>query len=164
MGAHAGLEGFNQGGIMKQASVVFALLLVMACFKAGSGAAIAETMSYAEAIDQLAAACGADVQKYCKGVELGGGRLKACLDGHQNVLSPRCQQTRAVVYASISRRVAAQRDIGDICGADIERLCGTSHADTHLVECLLSVSPVAMSPQCNQAFGDTGWRTERARQ
>jgi len=73
-------------------------------------------------------------------------------------------QTRALVYASISRRAAAQRDIGQICDADIERLCGTSHADAHLVECLLSVAPTAMSPACNQAFTDTGWRTERAQQ
>jgi hypothetical protein len=73
-------------------------------------------------------------------------------------------ETRGTVYASISRRAAAQRNIGDVCSADIARLCGTSHADAHLVECLLSVSPAAMSPQCGQTFADTGWRTERARQ
>ena len=65
---------------------------------------------------------------------------------------------------SIGRRAAAQRNIGDICGADIERLCGTSHADAHLVECLQMTSPVAISAPCNQAFTDTGWRTERAQQ
>jgi hypothetical protein len=79
-------------------------------------------------------------------------------------MSPQCERTRAVVYTSISRRAAAQRNIGDVCGADIARLCGTSYADAHLVECLLSVSPAAMSQQCNQTFTDTGWRTERARQ
>ena len=130
----------------------------------GICAAAAQTLSYADAVDQLAAACRTDLAKYCKGVELGNGRLRACLDAHQNVVSPRCQQTRVMVYASIARRVAAQRDIGRICDADIERLCGTSHADAHLVECLLSVSPAAMSPACSQAFSDTGWRTERAQQ
>jgi hypothetical protein len=69
-----------------------------------------------------------------------------------------------MVYASIARRVQAQRTIGDICDADINRLCGTSHADAHLVECLVSVSPAAISPPCNQVFNDTGWRTERAQQ
>ncbi|MGA2892795.1 MAG: hypothetical protein ABSE22_07990 [Xanthobacteraceae bacterium] len=144
--------------MIKQTTFVFALLFLVGAV----GASSAQTLSFAEAIDQLAAACRTDLQKYCKGVELGGGHLKACLDGHQNVVSPQCQQTRMAVYASISRRIAAQRNIGDICGADIERLCGTSHADAHLVECLLSVSPAAMSPQCNQTFTDTGWRTERA--
>ena len=143
--------------------VLAAALLALALF-GGVGTAVAQTMSYADAVDQLAAACRADLAKYCKNVELGNGRLRACLDAHQNVVSPRCQQTRAMVYASIARRAAAQRDIGRICDADIERLCGTSHADAHLVECLVSVSPAAMSPACNQAFTDTGWRTERAQQ
>ena len=146
--------------MIKQTSFVFALLFLIGAI----GASSAQTMSYADAISQLAAACRTDLQKYCKGVELGGGRLKACLDGHQGLVSAQCQQTRAQVYASIARRIAAQRDIGDVCSADIERLCGTSHADAHLVECLLGVTPAAISPQCNQTFTDTGWRTERAQQ
>lgn len=145
---------------MRQISFFFALSLLAA----GIGAATAQTMSYADAVTQLATACKADLAKYCRGVELGNGRLRACLDGHKNVVSAQCQQTRIIVYASIARRAAAQQNIGDICSADIARLCGTSHADAHLVECLLSVSPAAMSPQCNQTFMDTGWRTERARQ
>jgi hypothetical protein len=142
------------------ASSIFAFL----CLISGTGPSAAQTMSYADAVDQLAIACRADLAKYCRGVELGGGRLKGCLDANQGKMSGQCQQARASVYASISRRAAAQRDIGDICSADIARLCGTSHAEAHLVECLLSVSPAAMSPQCNQTFTDTGWRTERARQ
>lgn len=144
----------------RQSTVLLALSLLLG----GIGTAAAQTMSYADAVDQLASACRGDLAKYCRNVELGNGRLRACLDAHQNVVSPGCQQTRAMVYASISRRAAAQRDIGRICDADIERLCGTSHADAHLVECLLSVAPSAMGPACNQTFTDTGWRTERAQQ
>jgi hypothetical protein len=79
-------------------------------------------------------------------------------------MSPRCQQTRGLVYTSISRRAAAQRDIGDICSADITRLCGTTRAGESLLVCLLAASPAVVSPQCNQTFTDTGWREERARQ
>jgi hypothetical protein len=129
----------------------------------GIGASSAQTMSYADAISQLAATCKDDIARFCKGVPL-GPRLKECFDANGARMSPQCQQSRATVYASISRRAAAQRNIGDACGADIARLCGTSYADAHLVECLVSVSPTAMSPQCNQTFTDTGWRTERARQ
>jgi hypothetical protein len=145
---------------IKLASSVFALLFLIGAI----GPSVAQTLSYADAIDQLAAACGVDLRKYCRGVELGGGHLKACLDANQARMSAPCQQARMLVYASIARRAAAQRNIGDLCDADIARLCGTSHADAHLVECLLSVSPAAISPQCNQAFTDTGWRTERAQQ
>ena len=140
------------------------IAFVLALFLAGSiSAASAQTMSYADAISQLASACKGDIARYCRGVEL-GPRLKSCFDANQARMSPQCQQTRVAVYGSIARRASAQRSIGDVCSADIARLCGTSHADAHLVECLLSVSPAAMSPQCNQVFIDTGWRTERARQ
>ena len=151
----------REGGanVNKVTSLVCALWLVLVAVLPVN----AQTMSYADAISQLAAACRNDIAKYCKGVPL-GPRLKTCFDTNGARMSPQCQQSRGVVYASISRRAAAQRNIGDICSADIARLCGTSHADAHLVECLLGVSPAAMSPQCNQTFTDTGWRAERARQ
>lgn len=144
---------------IKPASLTVALLFL--CGLVGSSTA--QTMSYADAIDQLAGACRNDIAKYCKGVPLGPS-LRSCFEAHEAQMSPQCRQTRATVYASITRRAAAQRDIGQACDADIARLCGTSHADAHLVECLTSVSPVALSPACNQTFTDTGWRTERARQ
>ena len=123
----------------------------------------AQTMSYADAIAQLAAACRNDIERYCKGVPL-GPRLKTCFDTNDARMSPQCQQTRRVVYTSISRRAAAQRNIGDICSADITRLCGTTRAGENLLVCLLAASPSVISPQCNQTFTDTGWRTERPRQ
>jgi hypothetical protein len=145
--------------VSKITSFVCALWLVLAAVFPVN----AETMSYADAIDRLSVACRNDIAKFCKGVPL-GPRLKTCFDTNEARMSPQCQQTRGLVYASILRRAAAQRNIGDICSADITRLCGTTRAGENLIECLLTVSPAAMSPQCNQTFTDTGWRTERARQ
>jgi hypothetical protein len=159
----AGLTA-REAAMNKVATKLAYLFLASSFLIAAVGASAAQTMSYADAVSQLAAACGKDLQKYCKGVELGGGSLKACLDANQARVSGQCQQTRLAVYASIARRAAAQRNMGQICDADIERLCGTSHADAHLIECLLSVSPAAISAPCNQVFTDTGWRTERAQQ
>ena len=159
-GAPRGEGQVNQlGQVIKAISLVCALWLVPAAVFPVN----AQTMSYADAISQLATVCKNDIARYCKGVPL-GPRLKTCFDTNGARMSPQCQQARGIVYTSISRRAAAQRNIGDVCSADIARLCGTSYADAHLVECLLSVSPAAMSPQCNQTFIDTGWRTERARQ
>jgi hypothetical protein len=140
------------------------MTMTACCLLAGALPARAQTMSFADAISQLASACSADLAKYCKGVEMGQGRLKACLDANQARLSPRCQQTQAAVYASIARRINAQRTIGSVCSADIARLCGVYPADGNLVTCLSGVMPVAISPACNQVFTDTGWRTERAQQ
>jgi hypothetical protein len=152
-------EGAMRLHLIRQAALLCAALVLIG----GTDTARAQTMSYAEAISQLATACGRDVAKYCRGIPLSGA-LRNCLDGHASVLSPVCAQTRATVYDSISRRAAAQRSIGEICEPDIERLCGTSHADAHLVECLKMTSSVAISPRCNQAFLDSGWATERAQQ
>ncbi len=140
-----------------------AFFLALSILLGSVGTSSAQTMSYADAISQLAAACRNDIAKFCKGVPL-GPRLKQCFDANDTRMSPQCQQSRATVYASIQRRAAAQRNIGEVCSADIARLCGTSYADAHLVECLLATSPSAISPNCNQTFTDTGWRTERARQ
>jgi hypothetical protein len=149
----------GKGHVIKETSLVCTLWLVLAAIVPVN----AQTMSYADAISQLAAACRNDIAKFCKGVPL-GPRLKTCFDTNDARMSAQCQQTRGVVYTSISRRAAAQRNIGDICSADIARLCGTTRAGENLLACLLAASPAALSPQCNQTFADTGWRTERARQ
>jgi hypothetical protein len=143
---------------LKRTSFGLALLILFA----GMSAASAQTMSYAEAISQIATVCKNDIARFCKGVPL-GPRLRACFDANAARMSPQCQQTTGVVYASITRRATAQRDIGDVCSADIMRLCGTSFADANLVECMTALAPQAMSPRCYQTFVDTGWATERAR-
>jgi hypothetical protein len=114
---------------MKRTSFGLALLILIA----GVGAPAAQTMSYAEAISQIATVCKNDIARYCKGAPL-GPRLRACFDANAARMSPQCQQTTSVVYASITRRATAQRDIGDVCSADIY-----------------------------QTFIDTGWATEKAR-
>jgi len=45
------------------------------------------------------AACAADFQKFCSDVQPGGGRIRACIAGHKDDLTPACrdalQQARA---------------------------------------------------------------------
>lgn len=139
------------------------LILTLAFSLGAIGTSTAQTLSYADAIQQLAAACGADVGKFCKGVELGGGKLKACLDAKP--ISAKCQQARNQVYASIARRVKAQRSIIKICSPDILRFCGSVVAgDANILTCMMETSPSVISAACNQTFTDTGWRTERVQQ
>lgn len=37
-------------------------------------------------------ACQADYEKFCKGVEQGGGRIIKCLNDHLSELTPECQK------------------------------------------------------------------------
>jgi len=137
------------------------ILLATILLLASIGPSMSETMSFTEAIGRLGQTCGADVQKFCKGVELGGGKLRACLDAKP--ISVRCRQARTDVYASIERRVAAQNNSMQICSADIARRClGVAPGDGNVLSCILETAPSLISSACNQVLTDTGWRTERA--
>ena len=50
----------------------------------GPGAAMAQTAAEREA-------CQADFEKYCPGVEPGGGRILECLGKHLDQLTPQCK-------------------------------------------------------------------------
>jgi hypothetical protein len=49
------------------------------------------------ALNEVRAACEADVQKLCPGIEPGGGRILACLKQHKGEVSDGCKQ--AIVKA-----------------------------------------------------------------
>ena len=51
-----------------------------------------------EAVEAARAACEADVQKLCNGVQPGGGRILACLKQHKDEVSDGCK--RAVQKAT----------------------------------------------------------------
>lgn len=62
-----------------------ALSLVFLGALALSGPAIAQTAAEKEA-------CQADFEKFCSGVEPGGGRVIECLSKHKSELSEACQK------------------------------------------------------------------------
>jgi hypothetical protein len=69
------------------------LTLLLVCFApAFVPPAIADQTS---ALAALRAACGDDAQKFCAGVQPGGGRIIECLKAHKNELSDRCRQAAA---------------------------------------------------------------------
>ena len=63
----------------------FAMSLLFLGAVVVSGPALAQTA-------EERAACQADFEKYCQGVEPGGGRIIECLSKHMSELSPACQK------------------------------------------------------------------------
>jgi hypothetical protein len=77
--------------------------------------------------------CGPDVEKYCKGIPPGGGRLLRCLEGHGPQLSNPCKQAIGVKPAASGAESACQGDVMKYCRdavgdkAKIKK-CLSSHA------------------------------------
>lgn len=52
-------------------------------------------------VDEAKRACTTDIEKFCKGVEPGEGRVARCLEGHTDELSPACAEKMDWVTATV---------------------------------------------------------------
>ena len=117
----------------------------------------AATIGYAEAIDRLARNCSADINKFCKKLNLGGGRVQACLDQNAAGVSSQCKATTIEVRVLILKRAQARAAVLRVCDIDIRRLCpGVQPGDGNLMECFYKGKP-SFSPQCRAAVSDAGY-------
>jgi hypothetical protein len=124
---------------------------------AWTGAARADTISYADAITVLAKDCGADIKKLCKGLNLGNNRIADCLAQNTAKVSPTCTSTLAGVAASIQKREQAQSSYKKVCAGDMARRCNGVKGDGYILACLIK-TPKSVGAQCNQIISDAGWR------
>ena len=117
----------------------------------------AQTISYAQAVDELARACGADIGKYCKNTNLGSG-MGECMAKNMSRVSANCKATYATAMASLEKRAAAQQAVAGICASDIKRLCKEYDAGNgRILRCILKAGNKVSGP-CSQAVTDAGWR------
>jgi hypothetical protein len=131
---------------------------VLIAILAQTGVGQTQTISYADAATLLAKDCGADVKKFCKGLNLGNGRIQNCLAEHQAKVSPVCTSTMASVIASIQQRLAAQASVTKICERDAARACrGVVPGNAHILGCLLKATRL-VGENRSQAITDAGWR------
>jgi hypothetical protein len=124
---------------------------------AGLSAASAQTISYADAMTVLARDCGADVKKFCKGLNIGNNEIRNCLEGNQAEVSAQCTATLTSVTASIERRLAAQAAVFKVCAGNAKQHCKGVVGEVHILQCLIKTERID-SEKCNQAITDAGWR------
>lgn len=118
----------------------------------------AQTMSFAEATEKFVAACERDIDSHCKGVNLGGGKLRACLMKNRDTISARCKESFPDIMAGIEKRATARANVIKTCDIDRRRVCGdVVKGDGQILDCMLTASR-AVSPKCNQAITDAGYR------
>jgi hypothetical protein len=120
----------------------------------------AQTVSYGEAMDQLIASCGADVDAYCKDVRLGGSRIQDCLAANSNKVSPSCKATFGRVSELLAVRAKAQAAVPELCKSEARRLCENFREGRgRILRCLIRPENARnVSKECNQAITNAGWR------
>src|SRR5262245_40849163 len=109
----------------------------------------AQTVGYADAIDQLARSCARDIVNFCKQTALGGGRIQQCLG--QAGVSAGCKNNLSELQALLKKRMAARAAVPRVCDTDIRRMCtGVQAGDGNLMECFYKAKR-NVSPACQQA-------------
>ncbi len=121
-----------------------------------TGAASAQTMSLGEAVAEWAAACGADVEKSCSGMNPGAPGFAACI---QQNGSPTCQAATSAFNANLQARYAAQAEAPKICRTDVQRFCSNFNAgQARILRCLMRPDNFrAASPMCKKTLESAGW-------
>jgi hypothetical protein len=87
--------------------------------------------------------CSADLEKFCKDVKPGGGRIIACLKQHEAEVSEACKKAQGTAQA----RMHSQGP-GPACRADLEKFCkDVQPGGGRLMKCL-SEHQSELSPEC----------------
>jgi hypothetical protein len=130
------------------------LVIVMAT----SSPAFSETMSFENATAILGASCGKDIDANCLGVNLDPNRLKECLAGNQDTVSPQCKADYPRAFEAILKRVAARAAVVKMCDREKQKLCADAQGGAgNALQCLLGLSR-GVSVKCNQAIHEAGYR------
>jgi hypothetical protein len=89
--------------------------------------------------------CYEDVQKLCKDVKPGGGRIATCLKEHEGELAPGCRDLHQFMKDRITK-------FYDACETDIQKFCkDTEPGGGRVVACLKS-KLAELSPTCKTEF------------
>jgi hypothetical protein len=68
--------------------------------------------------------CKSDLDKYCKDVSPGDGKIASCLDSRGDQLSPSCKKAWTGAKAQISDQVdSANLAFRNSCGKDVQKFC-----------------------------------------
>jgi hypothetical protein len=103
--------------------------------------------------EKLGAACGEQVEKLCPDVEIGSGRILACLEKNKGKISGECNEARV----NAQKQFDAQDERGPFeklgieCGDEIEKLCSKIALGKGRLLACLEENQDKISEGCNKA-------------
>jgi Cysteine rich repeat len=105
--------------------------------------------------------CAADVQKFCSGVQPGGGRIAACLKEHQADLSPACKEKGAEMKERREERKEARDAIHAACKDDAAKLCGNVQPGGGRIAACLRDNKDKLSDGCKSTIAEERGKLRR---
>jgi len=110
-------------------------------------------------LDKAKEACQADVEKFCKDVEPGEGRIVKCLESHRKELSDACQAVSDKVGRKKAKKDKVRANVGkfeEACGGDVEKLCSDVEAGGGRVMGCLRKNKDKLSDSCKALWKGKG--------
>jgi hypothetical protein len=96
-------------------------------------------------------ACKTDIQRRCKNVTPGEGRMLYCILAYGDKLTPKCAGTMIEVGRDISMAMNDAAATADACYDDIEKLCpNVPEGEGRIAQCLLDNKPKLTKPCAGQ--------------
>ena len=96
--------------------------------------------------------CVADVQRFCRAITPGEGRVVACLISHSDKIAPRCRLTAFLAGKALADSLIRLDRLAFDCGADIKSLCFNIHPGGGRVYDCLRKNRAKLLPSCRQAM------------
>ena len=128
---------------MKRLSVILCVVVISCFVLAAPG--LAQDQDKTLIPKEGKGACKADIEKFCKDIKPGGGRILACLKSNGDRLSQECAN-----HLALAREKS--REFRQSCKGDVEKFCkGIAAGEGRIVSCLKS-HEAELSGACAAVF------------
>jgi len=107
-------------------------------------------------IETVARGCLTELEKYCKDVTPGEGRVLACLYAYEDKLSGKCEYTLYDASAQLQRSVTTLNNVANACSNDLRMYCSSAKQDDGRLMICLNKHQKNVSTRCKQALKDAG--------
>ncbi len=107
-------------------------------------------------VQTITEGCKVELEKYCKDVTPGEGRVLSCLYAYGDKLSPKCEYALYDAAAQLERAVAALSYVANECDDDLDKYCANvAPGEGRLLRCL-EKKDKELTKRCKQALKDVG--------
>ena len=107
-------------------------------------------------VETFTEGCKVELEKYCKDVKPGDGRLLACLYANEDKISARCEYAVYDAASQLERAVNALTYVANECRDDLKANCADiKPGEGRLLDCL-DKKNAKVSGRCKQALKDVG--------